>query len=172
MQYDTQNPESASCELAKQCCWRTWQISQDTVLHVMCFHDPRQNLQGIAAGWVLWFNSYLELPEEFLTTASAFLGSHSLVSINRLCFFFFEVHNRTTSVSKWHLIRRLVTFSVVERFVLKSFRKNSWPLCDSLQLFLHYPSCHDERLLPSNHATVNYFIIKERKKQGKDMIKH
>lgn len=161
--------KSASCELAKRCCWRTWQISQDTVLHVMRFHDPRQNLQGIAAGCVLWLNSYLELPEESLTTACTFFGRHSLLSINRLCFFF-KVHKRTTSVSKWHLIHRLVTLSVIEKFVLKSFRKNSWPLRDSLQLFL--PFCHAERLLPSNHATVNYFIIRERKKQEKDMIKY
>lgn len=29
------------CELAEQCCWETWQISQDILLCVMCFHGPR-----------------------------------------------------------------------------------------------------------------------------------
>ena len=148
----------------------TWQISQDTMLHIMCFHDLRQNLQGIAAGCVLWLNSYLELPEESLTTACAFLGRHSLLFINRLCnlLFFKKKHKRTTSVSKLGETAchsRRVTLSVIERFMLRSLRKNSWPLRDSLQLFLSF--CHAERLL---HCQFFYNKGKEKAGKGHDKI--
>lgn len=93
------------------------------------------------------------------------------VSHNSLCFIILQtvlvlsfkqnVWQLSVKQGRQHLIQRLVIFSGVQRFVLRSFRNNSWPFHDYLHPFL--PCHHTERLVASVHANFTYFTLSKDK---------